>query len=242
MLDDGLSGAEGAGHGGGTALGDGEQGVDDPLTGLEGGDGVVFALIGAAHADGPFLDHGEFFDLALIGLNFCDDLVHNVVAGFDGPLHGAGDAVGDHDFVEDDFSFGHSAQHVAAGNLVAFLGDRGVGPFFLTGEGGDFDAAGQVVGVGLLNDFLQRALDAVVNIFDDAGAELDAQRRAGSFHLSAGAQAGGLLIDLNGGPVAGHRKDFTDQPLIAHADGVLHIRIAHAVGDDQRAGNLDDLT
>ena len=94
----------------------------------------------------------------------------------------------------------------------------------------------------MLDDLLQRTLDAVVNIFDDAGSEFHAQGRAGGLHLRPRSQAGGLLIDLDGGPVAGHRQDFADQPLIAHADGVLHVGVAHAVGDDQRAGNLDDFT
>ena len=144
--------------------------------------------------------------------------------------------------MEDDFRLGHGAQHVAAHHLVAHFGDGGVGPLLRAGDGVHLHAAGQVVGAGLLDDLLQRALDAVVDVLDDAGAQLYAQGRAGGDHRRAGSKAGGLLIDLDGGPVAGHVQDLTDQALLAYADHVGHVGVGQTVGHHQGAGDLDDFS
>ena len=131
--------------------------------------------------------------------------------------------------------------HIAADDLIACLGHRREVPLLLPAQRGDLDTAGDI-GARLLHDLLQRALDAVVNILDQAGAQLHRQGGAGGDHLGAGAQAGRLLIDLDGGGVPVHVQDLADQTLLAHADHVGHIRVLHPGGDDQRAGNLDNLS
>ena len=58
----------------------------------------------------------------------------------------------------------------------------------------------------------------------------------------AGAETGRLLVYLNGGPVAGHIQDLSDQMLGAYAHHIRHAGVRHAVGHHQRAGDFDDLT
>ena len=241
MLHHRLTGTEGAGDSGGAALGDGEHGVDDPLAGLEGGHRVVLFLVGTAHTDRPLLDHGQGHDLALVGLDLGHHLVDDVVAGSDGPVDNAADAVGHHDLVEHHFRLRDGTQHVAADHPVTHLGYGGIGPLLLTAQGRHLHAALEV-GARHADDLLQRTLDTVVDILNDAGAQLHGQGRTGGLHLGPRAQAGGLLVDLDGSPVAGHVQDLTDQPLLAHADHVRHVGVAQAVGHHQGPGYFNDFS
>ena len=96
--------------------------------------------------------------------------------------------------------------------------------------------------MGALDNHIQGALNPIVNILNDARAQFHAQGRPGGLHRSAGAQAAGLLIDLDRGSVAGHSQYLTDQPLLTHTDHIRHVGVSQAVGHDQRAGNLNDFT
>ena len=99
-----------------------------------------------------------------------------------------------------------------------------------------------VVATGMADALLQRALDAVIDVLDHAGAQLHAHGGAGGHHLGARAQAGGLLVDLDGGGVAVHGEDLTDETLGTHAHHVGHIGVRHAGGHHQGAGDLNSFS
>ena len=240
MLHDGLAGAEGAGDGGGAALGHGEEGVHDALTGEQGGLGGILVLVGPAHTDGPLLHHGEVMLLPLVVHQHGHGVQHREGAGLDG-LDGAAHSGGDHDLVEDGGGLLDGADDVAAHHLVALLGGGHEVPLLLPVQGGDLDAAGDG-GAGDLHDALQGALDAVVDVFDEAGTQLHGQGGAGGLHRRAGTQAGGLLVDLDGGGVAVHGEDLTDEALLAHADHVGHVGVRKSGGHHQRSGDFDNLS
>ena len=241
MLHHRLAGAEGAGHGGGTALGDGEHGVDDTLAGLQGSLRRELLLIGAAYADRPFLHHGQLPYLAVCGADTGDGLGNVVLPGLCQPFHRTGQAVGNHDLVQHDLRLGNGAQYVTGRHTVADPGHGSELPQLLPVQRRHLDAAGDV-GAHTAHDLLQRTLDAVINILDQAGTQLHAQRRAGGDHIRAGAEARGLLVYLNGSPVTGHIQDLSDQLLLAYAHHVRHAGVRHAVGHHQRAGDFNDLT
>ena len=131
------------------------------------------------------------------------------------------------------------SDHVAALDLVAHLGHGGEGPLLLPAQGRDLDSAGDV-GARLVHDLLQRTLDTVVDIFNEAGPQLHRQGGAGGNHLGARPQTGGLLVDLDGGGIPVHIQDLADQTLFAHADHVGHVGVFHPGGYHQRTGNLNN--
>ena len=240
MLHHGLAGAEGAGHGRRAALGNGEHGVDNPLAGAQGPLRGVLLLIGTADTDGPLLDHGQRHVFPVLGGQGGNGLRHIKGTALD-VLDGALQVGGHHDFVEHNGSLGHGADDVAAGDLVAGLGGGGEVPLLLPIHGGNLHAAGDV-GAHLLHDLLQRTLDTVVDALNHAGSKLHAHRSAGGDHVGSGAQAGGLLIDLDGGGVALHGQDLADQTLGSHADHVGHIGVRKSRGDNQRSGNFNNFS
>ena len=72
------------------------------------------------------------------------------------------------------------------------------------------------------------------------GPELDRERRAGRLDRVAGAEALGLLVDLDRGAVAAHLDDLAHEALRADlARGRTSSR-APALGDHERAGDLHD--
>ena len=239
MLHDGLTGAEGAGDGCRTALGDGEHGVNNSLAGAEGHLGGELLDVGATHTDGPLLHHGQFLLLALVGVDDGDGLQDGVGAGLD-VSDGAGDAMGNHDLVDGGGSLLDGADDVTAGDGVAHLGGGDEVPLLLSVQRRNLDASGDG-GAGDLHDLLQGTLDTVVNIFKQAGAKLNGQRGAGGDHFRAGADAGGLLIDLDRRGVTVHVQNLADQVLFADSNHVCHVGVLHAGGDHQRAGYLNDV-
>lgn len=125
------------------------------------------------------------------------------------------------------------------GHLVAGLDGCLELPLLLAVQGGHLDASCDG-GAGDLHDLLQGTLNAVVNIFQQAGAQFHGQGCAGGNNFRAGADAGGFLVDLNCGGIAVHRQNFTDQMLFAYSDHVCHIGVLHTGGNHQRAGYLND--
>ena len=125
--------------------------------------------------------------------------------------------------------------------MVAHLGGGNEIPLLLVVDGGDFNASLDGIAAAL-HDLFQRALNAIVNIFNHTGAQLYAQGEAGGFHRYAGAKTGGFLVDLNGGGIAAHFDDLADEPLRAHSHDIIHVGVCKSLGYHQRAGNLDNST
>ena len=141
--------------------------------------------------------------------------------------------------MDDDLGLLHGAEDVAAHDGVADMHGGEEVPFCVALQRGDLHAALQVV-AGDPHDRVQRALDAVVDRADQARPELDAHRLPGGFDGRAGAEAGGLLVNLDRRLVAVDLYDFADQPLVADAHDVEHVRVAHAAGNDERTGYFFD--
>ena len=238
MLHHRFPGAEGTGYGGGAALGHGEHGVDDPLAGLKRRRGREFPPIGPPHTDGPLLHHGQLLQGAVRQTHLGDDVPDGVFSGLCHPLHGAVHAVGDHDLVEHRSRLRHGTQHVSGHHGVAGLGHRGEIPLFILRQRRGLNATGDV-SPGHAADLLQWALDAVINALDQPRPQFHGQGSAGGDHLRTRPQTGGLLIDLNGRPVAGHIQYLSDQLLGAHTHHVRHVGVRHAVGYHQRPGDFD---
>ena len=133
----------------------------------------------------------------------------------------------------------NGAKRVACLHLVADLGDGLKVPFLFVVERGNVDASFEV-GAGDLHNLVERTLNAVVNRADQAGAQLNGQRRTGGFNGFAGAETGGFFIYLNGRAVAVHLDNLANQTLRADAHNVEHIRVAHTLGDNQRTRDLCD--
>ena len=198
-------------------------------------------LVGAAHTDGPLLHEGQLGLGAIRLLQHGYRLSDGIRAALDGDdlaLH----LGGDHDLVEDGVGLLDGADDVAADDLGAGLHGGGKLPLLLPVQGRHFHAAGQVVALHLLHDDLQGTLDAVVDILNQAGAQLYGQRGAGGDHFRPGTQAGGLLVNLDGSGIAGHGEDLADQALLAHTDHVGHVGLSHTGGDHQRTGDLNDFS
>ncbi len=195
MLHDGLAGTKGAGDCGGTALGDGEHGVNNALAAVHGAAGNILARIGSGNTDGPVLDHGELMLNALFVPDDCDDIGDNMLAELN--AHDlSGDTGGNHDLVEDSAGLLHRAEHIAGAYLIAGIGDGHKIPLFLAVERGDIDAAADAV-AGLGAHLGQGALDTVIDIVQHTRSKLNGHGHTGGFHNGAGAKAGGLLVDLN---------------------------------------------
>ncbi len=157
-------------------------------------------------------------DVAAVIAQLGNDIVHMEAARLD--AHDlAGDAVGNHDFVEDGAGLLDGAKHVARDKLIAHPGDGHEVPDLLAVQRGHRNAAGDAVpGDGA--HLGQRALDAVIDVVEHAGTELHGHRHPGGHDLGAGSETGGLLIDLDGGAIARHIQDLADQLVRAHAHNV----------------------
>ena len=191
-------------------------------------------LVRTAHTDRPALGHGQGHFPAVVGLQGSHGL-----RDIEGAALDIGDGTahlgGHHDLVEHHSGLLDGADDIAADDLGTGS-DHGIKvPLLLPVQGRNLHTAGDV-GAYLLHDLLQRTLDTVVDALDHAGAQLHAHGGAGGDHLGTGAQARGLLVNLDGGGVALHGQDLTDQPLRAHANHVGHIGVRQARGNHQRSG------
>ena len=240
VLYHGLTRAEGAGNAGGTALGDGEQSVDGTLTRDHRLGGGELLLVGAGHTDGPLLGEHDVLDSAVLQLELTDTVGNAEITGIQ--LHDGALLTGRaHDLVGDDLGLLHRAVDVARGNGVAVAEGGLEVPELIPIQSGLVNTLDDV-GAILLPHGLQGALDTVVNGGDEAGAQLHRQRRARRHHLVAAAQSRGLLVDLDGGAVAVHLDDLTDQTSLTDTHHVEHIGIPHPLGDDQRTGYLQNFS
>ena len=240
MLNHRLTRAEGAGNAGGTALGDGEQSVDGTLTRNHGLGGGQLLLVGAGHTDRPFLGEHDVLDGAVLQLELTDAVGDAEITGIQ--LHDGALLTGRaHDLMGDDLGLLYRTVDVARGDGVAVAQGGLEVPELIPIQCGLVDALDDV-GAVLLTHGLQRSLDAVVNGGQETGTQLYRQRRARRHHLVAAAQTGGLLVDLDGGAVAVHLDDLTDQTSLTDAHHVEHIGVPHPLGDDQGAGYLQNFS
>ena len=238
VLHDGLAAAERAGHGRRAALGDREERVDDTLAAVHGLVRSKLLRIGARDTHRPALDHVQLMiDAGGIG-EHGDGLVDREVTAGDA-LDRARHLRGHHDLVQDGRRLLDGADHVAAGNGGAGLHNGIKVPHALAVERGHLDAAGDVR-AGQVADLGQRALDTVIDILQHTGAKLHGQRHTGRLDFRAGAETGGLLVDLDGRAVTGHIQDLADQALLADTHNVGDVGIGKTVGHDQRTGNFCD--
>ena len=156
-------------------------------------------------------------------------------------FHRALHTAGHHDLVLHHDGLLHRAQHIAGHHFGAGLHQGLEFPFVLPGQRRCLDTAGDGI-PRLFADLFQRALDAVIDLADQAGPQLHRQRRASGIHLFPRADACRLFIDLDGGPVPTHFDDLTDQMLRTYPHHVVHIGVGHPFCNDQGARHLDDLS
>ena len=211
MLHDRLAAAERAGNRCHAALGDGEERINDALAGDHRLSRRKLLLIRTAAADGPLLQHGHFH-LAVFARDAGNGR-HDVRFALEDPRQLAGDAIGHHHAVLDGLGLLHGAEDVAGNELVPDFCHGLERPKALMVKRIHNDAAGDAV-ARLLADDVQRALDAVINGFDEARRKLHGKRRAGGFHGLAGADAAGLFINLDGRAVAAQLDDLADELLL----------------------------
>ena len=158
-------------------------------------------LIGPAHTHRPFLHHGAAPPRRRRAVfSTATGLCHGEAAALDGrpcvPSMPGGTMI----LWSTDAGLLHRAQHVAARHLVARLGHGGETPTSSPGPGrAPPRPRGRLLLPAFFTNVLQGTLDAVVDVLDQARAQLHGQGGAGGLHLRAGAQAGGLLIHLDGG-------------------------------------------
>ncbi len=222
------------------ALGEREERVYYPLAAVERAVGDVLFLIRARHADGPFLHHRQRGLLPVLPLDDGDRLLDGELARLY-RADDAGDAVGNEDAVLDGGRLLHGADDIPSDDTIAYVEQGLEFPFLIAVERGDEDAAGyRMARDGAY--LLQRALDAVVYVLQQAGPELDGKRAPRRYDLGAGAESARLLIDLYGGAVARHVEYLADKLLFADADDVRDVGVHEALSYDQRARDLSYLT
>ena len=230
VLQNRLACAEGAGHAEGAALDHRQEGVDAADLGDHGLVGAQPLIVAVHHLlDGPGEDHAQFFRLTQAIFQHRHGVADGVGAlGFDGFDHPALilAAEGHHDLVSEE-TLGHSAQSVASLDAVAHLGHGSKLPGFV-GNGVEVDAALQEE-AALVCQLRQGVLEAVVDLSQEAGAELHAEKLTGELHPVAHLDAVGHLIDLHAGHAIGDADDLALEPLVSYDDVADFIFLNRAV-------------
>lgn len=142
----------------------------------------------------------------------------------------------------DDLVLVHDADDIPAGHGHA-LADRragGEGPAHAPREARRVHSLRDVHVSALLEDVLEGALDAVEDRAHDAGPELHGEGLLLPQHRVADGEAGGVLVDLDGGRVPLELDDLAHELRVADANELVHRRAGHVVGDDEGAGHLED--
>jgi hypothetical protein len=234
LLEDGLAGAEAARDDGGAAGGDGEEAVEDALPGEEGDPGRQAAPEGARPLGRPALHHGDR-SIAVEDDHRIDD-----AGGAGAHLGHPARLPGRHqDAVDEAGGLAHLAEDGALGHRLAGDDAGDEIPHALAIEGRRGQAApDEVAGGG--GQAIERTLDTVDHLTEEAGAELDGERLAAGGHRLAERQPGGVLVDLQGGAVAADADHLAEQPLVADPDDLTDGRGGEAGGDDGGAGDLLD--
>ena len=131
----------------------------------------------------------------------------------------------------------HGADDIAAAKLIADLCNGSELPLLFTVKCRNINASADG-GADTLSDLGQGPLDAVIDVLQHTRSELNGHGHARAFDDCARADAGGLLVNLDGGLVAGHIQDFSDKSLGADTDDIGYIGISQTLCDHKRAGNF----
>ena len=234
LLHDGLPAAEGPGHRRGPPHRHREEDVQDPLAGHEQFSRLQLALRRPGDAHRPGLHHPQLPAPAQPGHDIGDghvpapDLDHLVLGGIRRHHHAVRVRV-----------LLDLAEDVSRADAVPLLDLGDERPLPSPVERVDDDAARDEVPLRV-PDLVQRALDAVVDTAEHAGAEFEREGRAGRLHRLAEVQPGGVLVHLDERRLAVEADDLADQLLFADADDVVHPRAGQAPRDDRRAGDAGD--
>src|SRR5438876_6055557 len=226
---------EAARDGGGPALCDREQEVEDPLARDERDGRHEPIPHRPGPANGPGLVHLHLF--AVVELR--DDLVdvERALANLcDLPTP---EVRGDHDPMLDIFRLLDRAPDLARAHGLARLHLRGEGPRLLSGETRGLHPAESEVSLHLRED-RERPLDAVVDAPEEAGPQFDDE---GSPRVEDGfprPDAARVLVDLDDRLVAHDLDDFAEQLLFPDELDVVHSR-AEAGGRHDGACDSEDV-
>jgi len=200
LLEDGFPGAEWPRNAGGPAFGQGEEDVDQSALGQKRPVGDDPLLIGAErHLHGPLLLHGDVHPAALVVFDLRDRVVHRVLAaGADrDDLPRSLEPERNHDMVRKE-PLRHAAEKVAGlddgAGLDAGLRRELPEPLFV--EGRQILPSSEKE-AGIVFQFGQRVLQAVVDALEQTGAQRCAEQFAGKIYGVAHAQAGSALENLH---------------------------------------------
>ncbi len=152
-------------------------------------------------------------------------------------FNGSLNSVGNHNFMYYRRGFINCAENVAALNLIACAGSCLKVPELFAAERRNINTSLKV-GSAEPHNLLKRSLNTVVNRTYKAGAQLYRKRHSRCCYALAGAEACGFLIYLNGSPVLVHFNNLADKVFIADAYNVVHISVAHTLGNNERSRNL----
>ena len=135
-----------------------------------------------------------------------------------------------HYFVQNCAGLLNGAEHIAAGELISYLGNGSELPLLFTVKRRDINTSADG-GAYALSDFGQWSLNTVIDIFQHTRSELNGHRHTGAFNYRSGTDTRGLLINLNGGHVSGHIQDFSDKSLGADTDDIGYVGVSQALCD-----------
>ena len=239
MLNDCLSGAEGARNRGHAALGDRKQGVDHSLTGDQRLVRSELLRVRPLAADRPLLDQRDLHLGSVFLFQNRNRIGHLEVAFFD-RLQRSFRVRRNHDLLGNDVRLLHGSQNIAADDVIARLCRRNEMPHLLPAQRRNLDAARQQIGIRLLHDIYERPLDTVIDTSDQSGPEFHAQRRSCRLYRLTRSQPRSLLINLNGCLIPMDLDDFSDQSSVRDTAHIEHVRVTHACRYDKRSGHLLD--
>ena len=135
----------------------------------------------------------------------------------------------------------NNANDITAGDGLSLTEVAGgEGPPLGAGQTGHIHTLGDVDVAGVLEDVLQRTLNTIEDSVHDAGSELYGQRLLLAEDGVADGETGGILVNLDRSRVTLELNDLADQLGVADTNKLVHGRTGHAIGDDQRSGDLED--
>ncbi len=240
MLGHGLTGSESAGDGSRTALGDGEHGIDDSLSGHQRNRCRKAVVCGSGHTDGPVLGHTQFLCAAVGKLQGDQCFVNGIVAVRNDADYVSFYIRGHHALVYDGPGLRYQCNDLTGSQMIADRSDDVCMPFFCAVQGIHADTAGNERPAGIC-DLFQGTLDPVKNIVQDAWGQGHGHGASGRNDLVAGTKSGSFLIYLNGGHVLIQCNDLADKLFFSDVYHFLHMEACIALQiDDGAVDTVDD--